>query len=90
MELSQFGMPSSLPLVHLHHTLVVEPGGMNNVPALVRDRLNLTREGKLCWKVCLHPHLEQGVTCLVEGSHGHVCHFFLSHRWELTVPEPLL
>ena len=29
MELSQSGMPSGLPLVHLHPTSVVEPGGMN-------------------------------------------------------------
>ena len=27
MELNQFGMPSGLPLVHLHPTSVVEPGG---------------------------------------------------------------
>ena len=26
-KLSQFGMPSGLPLVHLHRTPVVEPGG---------------------------------------------------------------
>ena len=76
MEPSQFGMPSSLPLVHLHHTLVAEPGRMNKVPVLVRDRGSLTREGKLCWKVWLHPDLEQGVTRLVEGRHGRVCHFF--------------
>ena len=25
-----------------------------------RDRLSPTREGELWWKVCLHPHLEQG------------------------------
>lgn len=48
MEPSQFGMPSSLPLVHLHHTLVAEPGRMNKVlSVLVRDRGSLTREGKL-------------------------------------------
>ena len=47
MELSQFGMLSGLPLVHLHPVLVVELGGMSKVPASVRDRLSLTREGKL-------------------------------------------
>ena len=76
MEPSQFGMPSSLPLVHLHRTLVAEPGGTNKVPVLVRDRGSLTREGKLCWKVWLHPDLEQAVARLVEGSLGRVCHFF--------------
>ena len=39
---------------------LVEPGGTSMVPALVRDRLSPTREGELWWKVCLHPHLEQG------------------------------
>ena len=47
MELSQFGMLSGLPLVHLHPVLVVELGGMSKVTASVRDRLSLTREGKL-------------------------------------------
>ena len=47
MELNQFGMPSGLSLVHLHPTLVVEPGRMSKVPASVRDRLSSTREGKL-------------------------------------------
>ena len=69
---------------------VVEPGGMNEAPVLVKDRLGPTREGKLRWKVCLHPHLEQGGMPPVEISHGYGCHFFLSYRWELTVPEPLL
>ena len=27
--------------------------------ASVRDRLSLTREGKLWWRVSVHPHLEQ-------------------------------
>ena len=58
MQLNQSGMPSGLPLVHLHFASVVESGGMNKVPASVRDRLSLTREGKLQWKVCLHPYLE--------------------------------
>ena len=83
-------MPSGLPLVHLHPTLVVELGEMSKMPALVRDRLSLTREGKLRWNVCLHPNLEQGGTPPVERSHGCGCHFFLSYRWELAVPEPLL
>ena len=52
--------------MHLHPALVVEPGGMSMVPASVRDRLSQTREGKLRWKVCLHPHLEQGGTPPVE------------------------
>ena len=88
MELSQSGMPSGLLLVHLHPASVVKPGGMNKVPVSVRDRLSLTREGKLQWGVCLHPHLEQGATLLVEKSHG--CGAFLSYGWELAVPEPLL
>ena len=60
MELNQSWMPSGLPLVHLHPTSVVEPGGTSTAPASVRDRLSLTREGKLRCKVCLCPHLEQG------------------------------
>ena len=71
--------------VHLHPTSVVEPGGMSTAPASVRDRLSPTREGKLRWKVCLHPHLEQGGTPLGERSHGCGCRFFLSYRWELAV-----
>ena len=59
-------MPSGLPLVHLHPASVVEPGGMSMAPASVRDRLSPTRKGKLWCKVCLHPHLEQGGTPLVE------------------------
>ena len=70
--------------------LGVEPGGMSKVPALIRDKLSPTREGKLGWKVCLHPYLEQGGTPLAERSHGCGCRFFLSYRWELAVPEPLL
>ena len=53
-------MPSSPPLVHLHPIPVVELGGTSKVPESVRDRLSLTREGKLWWRVCLHHHLEQG------------------------------
>ena len=56
----------------------------------VRDRLSPTREGKLRWKVCLHSHLEQRGTPSVERNHGCGCFFFLSYRWELTVPKPLL
>ena len=89
MELNQSGMPSGLPLVHLHPTLVVEQGGMSKMPSSVRDRLSLSREGKLQWKACLHTHLEQGGTPPVERRHSHGCSFFLSYRWELTVPEPL-
>ena len=90
MELNQSGMLSGLPLVHLHPTLVVELEGMRKMSSSVRDRLSLTREGKLQWKVCLHTHLEQGGTPPVERRHSHGCSFFLSYRWELTVPEPLL
>ena len=57
MELNQSGMTSGLPLVHLHPTLVAELGGTSTAPALVRDRLSPTREGKLRCKVCLYPHL---------------------------------
>ena len=84
------GIPSGLPLVHLHPTSVVEPDGTTPAPASVRDRLSLTREGKLQWKVCLYPHLEQRRTLPVERSHGCGCRIFLSYRWELAVPELLL
>ena len=40
IKLNQTGMPSGLPLVHLHLTLVVKPEGMSEAPALVRDRLS--------------------------------------------------
>ena len=78
------------PLVHLHPASVVEPGGTSKMPALVRDRLSPTREEKLWWRVCLHPHLEKGRTLPVEKSHSCGCCFFLSYRWEQAVPEPLL
>ena len=57
MELNQSGMTSGLPLVHLHPTLVAELGEMSTAPALVKDRLSPTREGKLRCKMCLYPHL---------------------------------
>ena len=66
VELNQSGIPSRLPLVHLHPASVVELGGTSKTPASVRDRLSLTREGKLWCKVCPHPHLEQGGMPLVE------------------------
>ena len=72
-------------LVHLHPTSVIELGRMSKAPVSVRDRLSPTREGKLLWKVCLHPHLEQGGTPLVDRSHCCGCRFFLSYRWELAV-----
>jgi len=50
-------MPSGLPLVHLHPTSAVELGGTSMVLASVRDRLSLTREGKLWWRVSVHLHL---------------------------------
>ena len=71
---------------HFHGRTV---GGMRKVPALVRDKHRLTREGKLWWRVYLHPHLEQGGTPLEERSHSHGCCFLFSYRWELTVPESL-
>ena len=80
MELNQSEVPSGLPLVHFHLTSVVEPRWVSKVPASVRDRLSLSREGKLQCKVCLHPHLEQGRMLPVEKSHGCGCHFFLSYR----------
>ena len=70
-------MSSGLPLVHLHAALVVELGGMSKMPASVRNRLSLTREGKLWCKVCLHPHIEQGRTPPVE-------------RWCWSLFSPLL
>ena len=76
MELNQSGMPSGLSLMHLHHTSVVEQGGTSKMPALVGDRLSPTREGKLWWGVCPHPHLQKGRTLLVEKSHSHEYAFF--------------
>ena len=58
---------------------------MSKAPDSVRDRLSPTREGKLRWKVCLPPHLEQGGTPLGERSHGCGCRFFLFYGWELAV-----
>ena len=52
-------MPSGLPLVHLHPTLVVEMGGTSKVPVSVTGRLSPAREGKLLWNVCLQPHVQQ-------------------------------
>ena len=78
MELNQSRIPSGLPLMHLQSTSMVELGGTSKVPVSVRDRLSPTREGKLQWRVCLHPHLEQGRTLLVEKSHGCGCCFFLT------------
>ena len=37
IKLNQTGMPSGLPLVHLHPASVVELGGMSKMPASVRD-----------------------------------------------------
>ena len=65
-ELNQSGMLSGLSLVHLHPTSVVEPGGMSMELASVRDRLSPTRKGKLWWRVCLHPHIEQGRSLQME------------------------
>ena len=81
-------MLAGLPLVHLHYTSVVELGGMSKVPASVRDRPSQAREGKLGWKVYLHPHLEQGGMPLMEGSIGAGHRFFLSYRCKvLKVPD---
>ena len=55
---NQSGMPSGLPLVHLQSVSVVKLGGTSKTPVSVRDRLSPTREGKLQWRICLHPHLE--------------------------------
>ena len=81
-------MPSGLPLAHLHPASVVESGGTGKAPASTRDRLSLAREGKLRWKVCLYPYLEQGGTPLMEGSKRAGHHFLLSYGWELLkVPD---
>ena len=57
-------------------------------PVSLRDRLSPTGKEKLWCKVCLHPHLEQGGTHLVEKN-GADCFFFfsLSYRRELTIPS---
>ena len=49
------------------------------------------REGKHQWRVCLHPHLEQGRTLLVKKKSMAVdaAHFF-SYQCEPAVPEPSL
>ena len=78
MELNQSGMPSGLPLVHLHPASVVETGGTSKMPASVREGLSSTREGKFQWRVCLRPHLEQGRTLPVEKSHDCGYCFFLT------------
>ena len=70
------GMPSGLPLVHLHPISVVEPGGTSKVPVSGSDRLSPAREGKLQWRVLSTPHLEQGKMLPVEKSHGCGCCFF--------------
>ena len=89
MELNQSGMPSGLPPVHLHPTSVVQPGGTSKTPALVKDRLSPIRES-FGGEVCLQSHLEQGRKPPVEKSHVCGFRFFLSYRWELAVPKPLL
>ena len=85
------GMPSGLPLVHLHPASVVETGGTSKMPASVREGLSSTREGKFQWRVCLRPHLEQGRTLLVKKKSMAVdaAHFF-SYQCEPAVPEPSL
>ena len=83
----QSGMPSGLLLVHLHPTSVIELGGTSKAPASVRDRLSPTRKGKLWWKICLHPHLEQGGTPLLEKSKVLGTTFFLC-KGELARLEP--
>ena len=57
MKLSQLGMPSGLPLVHLHPTSVVELGWMSKMLASVRDRLSPNREGCFQWKKKKNPWL---------------------------------
>ena len=47
MEVINLGCHQVLPLMHLHPTSVVVPGGTSKMPPLVRDRLSLTREGEL-------------------------------------------
>ena len=51
----------------------------DKMPALVRDRLSSTREGKFWCKVCLHPHLEHRRMIPMgekkKKSHGCECRF---------------
>ena len=58
----------------------------STVPALVRDRLSLTRERKLQWKVCLHPHLGGGGGGGVPPVERWCWSLFSSYTWELTIP----
>ena len=56
-------------LVHLHPSLTVERVGSkrtDSTPSPIGDKLNPIREGTLRWKTCLHHHLEQRDTPLVE------------------------
>ena len=69
--------------MHLHPASLVEPGGMTKVPVWVRDRLSPAKERKRQWKVCLHPHVEQGGMPPMEGSKGASHCFFLSYKGEV-------
>lgn len=60
----------------------------SKMSALVRYRLSPTRKGKLWWKICLHPCLEQKRHFWWKEAMAVDATFF-SHRWEPTAPEPL-
>lgn len=49
---------------------------MSKVPMSIRDRLSLTMEGKLQWKVCLHRDVVQGWVRPVEKGCNYRCIFF--------------
>ena len=69
MKLSQLGMPSGLPLVHLHPTSVVELGWMSKMLASVRDRLSPNREGCFQWKKKKKPMaVDAAFFSLTDGS----------------------
>ena len=69
---------------------MIELGRMSIEPASVRDRLSPTRERKLWWKVCLHPHLKQGGMPPVERRHSCRCCFFLSYAAAAQLPQSCL
>ena len=77
----------STPVASPHH-LGGRPGRDEYGACVGKGRTKSGRKEKLWCKVCLHPQLEQGGTPLVERGCWSL--FFLSYRWELTIPASLL
>ena len=87
---SWWGGTKSLGCHHLHPTSVVEPGGTSKTPALVWDRLSLTREGKLQWRVLYILPSRAGKDASGGRKPWLWMPLLFSYRWELAIPEPLL